>query len=630
MELIDLKIAGCGGLSLAVETVGDGGARPCLLETRADAVIYLGTICDFEGKPREWVEIRVQEISGIEGKLESAARDITGPMLDKRWTRMVDGHVSSDGEALVRGPWEQVHGGPIFLNAEGSALAEPAGGWKLCLDDELLAKHRLATFSETWHRYLISEGDGAKFVPLTATAPRSPATVEEEVAFTGLQAVNREAGLLMVRRLAGLKYEDFVDFISGKDFGGNQRELLRVPPVGLYKRFLEKNAHGQAWVGFIHGRSSVAERLAEVLFLKLNALRGAFEALSSSVAAQKLPYLGLSADSFGVSLAEPAAGLPFLWNHRVGLCALSSVMPLPVGPGGDQMLLPCADISRSIYRAERLTGAIEGKGRVRIRKITPADDGGFSVIEGTLQTDEGLEVSRKDVLELDLRLPKGKRFKIHGNFVSQRAAQGEHRFLSVPVALPAEVLQELEGGGVQFSEKVEFRVIPSLGPTADLFSMGVLAVRTLFNQDTPLAESVDDVLGLMHAYGHTFEANEWETGSGNLFSFVNSDKGKDWREKIGPQRVAFGVSPEDAALAIPNRLWWQVVEFAGRLFPGEMPGSFAKDFDDFEARAPERVFADPAAALDGLIENCRSLLFGNPVASREILSVIKGFSARQR
>ena len=89
-----------------------------------------------------------------------------------------------------------------------------------------------------------------------------------------------------------------------------------------------------------------------------------------------------------------------------------------------------------------------------------------------------------------------------------------------------------------------------------------------------------------------------------------------------------------AYMGVPRCEWktsgWQVVEFAGRLFPGEMPGSFAKDFDDFEARAPERVFADPAAALDGLIENCRSLLFGNPVASREILSVIKGFSARQR
>ena len=116
---------------MAVETVGDGGARPCLLETRADAVVYLGAICDFEGTPREWVEIRVQEISGIEGKLESAARDITGPMLDKRWTRMVDGHVGSDGEALVRGPWEHVHGGPVLLNAEGSALAKPTRVWKL-------------------------------------------------------------------------------------------------------------------------------------------------------------------------------------------------------------------------------------------------------------------------------------------------------------------------------------------------------------------------------------------------------------------------------------------------------------------------------------------------------------------
>lgn len=630
MELVDLKIPGSCGLAVAVEAVNPGGRRVCILETRADAVVYLGALCDPAGAPREWVEIRVQEISGIETKLDAGARDVTGSMLDQRWQRMVEGHATADREMLLRGPWEKLHGDPLFLTEAGTALAIPEGGWKLCLDDELLARHRLATFSESWHRYLVTTSGETRFVPLTASAPRSPATIEIDAAFPGLQALNPEAGLLMIRRLPGLKYEDFVDFISGKDFGANPRELLRVPPVGLYQKLLEKNAQGQAWVGFIHGRSSVTERLAEILFLKLNVLRGAFEALSASVASQKLPYLGLSADSFGVSLAEPAASLPFLWNHRISLCAVSSVMPLPVGPGGDNLLLPCAEIPRSIYRAERLTTATEGRGRVRIRKITPADDGGFSVIEGTLQTDELLEVSRKDVLELDIRLPRGKRYKIHANFVTQRAAQGENRFLSVPLPLPPEVLQELESGGAQFSEKVEFRIIPSLGPTADLFSMGVVAVRTLFMDEAPLAESVDDLLALMHAYGHTFEASEWDTGSGNLCTFINSEKGKDWRDKLGPVRVARGISAEDAVLAIPLPLWWQVIEFAGRLFPGEMAGSFAKDFDDFEARAPERVFEEPIAALDGLIENCRSLLFGNPVASREILSVIRGVQARKR
>lgn len=628
MELIDLKVPGCEGLSVAVEAVNADVSRPWVIETRADAVVYLGALCDREGAPREWVEIRVQEISGIEGKLESSSGEVTGPLLDKRWGKMAEGHAGSDREMLFRGEWERVHGPPVYLSGDGTALAE-TGGWELCTDDELLARHRLATFTESWHRYLVSE-DGTKFVPLTASAPRSPATVEPEVAFAGLQAVNREGGLMMIRKLAGLAYEDFVDFISGKDFGSDPRELLRVPPVGLYQRFVEKNAHGQAGVGFINGRSGMTERLAEVLFLKLAALRGAFGALSSAVVAQKLPYLGLSADSFGVSLAEPAPALPFLWNHRVSLNAAPSVVALPSGPGGERMLVPCAEITRSIYRANRLTAATEGRGRVRIRKITPADDGGFSVIEGTLQTDEPLEVSRKDVLELDLRFARGKRFKIHANFVSGKAVQGENRFLSLPVAVPADVLEELEKGGVQFSEKVEFRIVPGLGATADLFSMAVLAVRTLFAGPTPLAESVDDLLALTHAYGHTFEASDWDTGSGHLSTFIASEKGKSWRDKLGPARVAEGVASEDAAQAIPPRLWWQVVEFTGRLFPGESPGSFAKDFEDYDSNAPERVFTGAMEALDGLIENCRSLLFGNPVASREILSVIRGVAAKGR
>ena len=371
--------------------------------------------------------------------------------------------------------------------------------------------------------------------------------------------------------------------------------------------------------------------MAEILFLKLCALRGAFAAVSAAVASQKVPFLNLCGGSFGVSLAEPASGLPFLWNHRVSVCAASNVIPVALGVGDEEVLLSCGETTRSIYRAARLGTAAEGIARVRIRKITPPDDGGLSVIEGTLQTDEPLDASRKDLLEINLRLGRGRRLAIYGNLMSRRPVAGEIRFLSFPQKVPADILDELERGGVQFAEKVDFRVIPRLGATCDLFSLGVLAVRSLLSSgDGSLAASLDDVLSLAHAYGGTYGANDWDTGSGQLADFVGSDKGAAWRDKLGPARVAEGISGEDAAAAIPGRLWWQVVGFVGRLFPGEMPGSFCKDFDDFEARAQEGVFAAPLETLDGLIEHCRTLLFGNPVASREILSVIRAVAARHR
>src|SRR5690606_36634275 len=132
-----------------------------------------------------------------------------------------------------------------------------------------------------------------------------------------------------------------------------------------------------AGVGLIHGRSSVSERLAEVLFLKLSALRGAFAALSSAMAAQRSPFLGLRAESFAVSLAAPSPILPLLWNHRVELCAVPGVVTVPAGVCAEEVLLPCTDMPRSIYRAPRLATAMDGQARVRIRKITPPDDGGL-------------------------------------------------------------------------------------------------------------------------------------------------------------------------------------------------------------------------------------------------------------
>ena len=630
MDFIKLNVPSCNGLAVVVESLRKESLRPVVLETYVDGVVYLGVILDAQDEPWEWVEIRIQETQGIADRLGTAAVSVTNLMLDEKWRRMVAGYAKFERERIFCGPWEKVHGAPCLLTADGRSLSDAAVGWELCIDDALLSRYRLATFSGTAHRYLV-DALGTQFIPLSEGAPRSPATKEFDDVFAGLVPINREGGLMMIRRISGMKYDTFVDFLGGKDFGQDLKDLLRIPPVGHYKVFLDRNSHGLAGVGYIHGKSSQAERISETLFLKLGALRGAFGALSNAVLSQRVPFLNLSADSFEVSLVEPAAGLPFLWNHRVSLSASSNVVSLALGVGDEEILMSCEETPRSIYRASRLSAELEGIARVRIRKITPPDDGGMSVIEGTLQTDETLECSRKDLLELNLRLTKGRRFAIYGNLMSQRPVNGEIRFLSLPLKVPDDVMAELERGGVQFAERLDFRVIPRLGATCDLFSMGVLAVRTLLSCGaSSLSATLDDLFGLMRAYGATLGAGDWDTGSGRLAVFVASEKGAPWRTKLGPSRLAEGLTIDDAETAIPARLWWQVVEFVGKLFPGEIPGSFSKDYDDFDSRAPERVFADPLEALDSLIEHCRTLLLGNPVASREILTIIRGLSARIR
>lgn len=538
MDFIKLNVPSCNGLAVVVESLRKEALRPIVLETFVDGVVYLGAILDALDEPWEWVEIRVQETQGIADRIGSAAVSATNSMLDEKWRRMVEGYGKFDRQRIFRGPWESVHGSPCFLTADGGALSDAAAGWILCKDDALLSRYRLATYSGTAHRYLVDEL-GTQFIPLSEGAPRSPATKEFDDVFSGLIPINREGGLMMIRRLSGLKYDAFVDFLGGKDFGQDLKNLLRSPAVGPYKVFQDKNSHGLAGVGYIYGKSSQAERISETFFLKLVALRGAFGVLSDAVFSQRVPFLNLSADSFEVSLVEPGGGLPFLWNHRVSLSASSSVVPVALGVGDEEILLSCGETPRSIYRAGRLSTEFEGIARVRIRKITPPDDGGMSVIEGTLQTDESLECSRKDLLELNLRLSKGRRFAIHGNLMSQSPVNGEIRFLSFPLKVPDDVMAELERGGVQFAERVDFRVIPRLGATCDLFSMGVLAVRTLLSCGaSSLSATLDDLFGLMRAYGATLGASDWDTGSGQLAVFVASDKGAPWRTKLGPSRLA--------------------------------------------------------------------------------------------
>ena len=237
MDFVELKAPGCSGLAVVVEPARGVAARPVVLETHPDAVVYLGAILDPAGEPWDWVEISVQETQELAEHLGSTLAPVTNPMLDRRWRKMVDGHARSDRASIFRGPWETEHPPPLFLAADGRALADPPGGWGLCRDDELLRRHRLALFSETPHRYLVDDAEG-RFVPLSKGAPRSPATVEFDEVFVGLFPINREGGLMMVRRLPGLGYEAFMDFLGGRDFGDDPRELMRAPAVGSYKGFL--------------------------------------------------------------------------------------------------------------------------------------------------------------------------------------------------------------------------------------------------------------------------------------------------------------------------------------------------------------------------------------------------------
>lgn len=623
-----VALEGIEGCLLAVAVEGSP-ASPLILDSGCDSTGYLGALLDPYGSPFEFVEIRIQETQHLLSVAE-LGETITNPQLEARWQANLSFGAKADTARIYfRGPWEHEHPAPSFFEPSSGRMAKPEEGWRLCMDDELLNSKRLAPFGESPHRYLVDAGR-SRFVPLNDAAPRSPDTLEFEEVFKGLVPINREGGLMYVRRLPQFAFSGFADFISGKSFVEEPDSLLRCPVVDPASQALLKST-GPANSGFLHSKGEPADRFAEVLFLKLSLLLDAFRRVSECVAANQTAMLGLTSESFAVHLAKPSGSLPSFWNSRVELISTPSVARIAL-PNSDEFLMaPCEQLPRSIYRTEHATSITRGVARARIRRVSPPDDLGLSIIEGTLETDELVNPSRKDLLQFDIRLTGGRRLTLLANALGSAGAENELRFLSLPVAIPEELATQSAKGGPQIVERIEFRVLPRLGTAHDLFSLGVIATRVLLhNGRVGLSESLDDLFRLSAAYSATLGGANWETGAGHLSDFIASERGREWRHKLGPSCLIFGTEPNDSMTYLPARHWWKVVEFVGKLFPGRMPGAFCNDLDDFDSRFLQRVFEAPIQALESLLDHTRSLLFDNPSTSREILDVIRNFSMKQR
>src|SRR6185503_16806084 len=110
-----------------------------LLRDLHDALVYLGCVTDAGGQVREWVELWVQNVDGLEASLPAYRETFSNASLDERWSRQAETFHTLRPAQLLRTGWESTHPLPIFLDlTQASPLhpggRDPAGPWELCRD----------------------------------------------------------------------------------------------------------------------------------------------------------------------------------------------------------------------------------------------------------------------------------------------------------------------------------------------------------------------------------------------------------------------------------------------------------------------------------------------------------------
>jgi hypothetical protein len=601
-----------------------------LLREGYDARVFLGCIVDSAGRVREWLELWVQQVGGLEKSLPAYRDAFSNFSLDARWGQEAEAFRELNPAGYVSAGWESAHPPPAFLDLAKAAPVHPAGAggqWQLCRDDQLLQQAGLPAYTTSLARYLYvpAAGGGSQLVPVTADAPESAATRPLAEAMAGVDhhlALNPEGGLMMATHFSPISFEDYMDLLGGKSWAGVEhgKRHLRLDGVyatlGDWSQAQQDNAH--LFLG-LHGQ---AGRFLETFHLKLQLLTEAFRQARTFVQKQQLPFLNLGTESFRVNLKHVGSGLPILWTAQCALVKPGNAFALPVESSEFRYFIRARSTGASIYLPEGLSAHLQSSGSVRIRKVLPPDQG-RTILEGTLVMQERLSVSPHDLLWIRLPLPSG-RLDLYGHwYAAESLAQGEVRFRTVAQQLPDSALAALRAAeGISFARS-PFEVVPLLSSPCDLYALGVLAVRSLLVDDkTTLPIALDEVLSLARQVAA--EHNSETPLGARIRSIIERDAR--YASSLGPHRLnRQGLSPDAALRLIPMELWCDTLGLLVSLFPGMGPDSVCRDFGDVPALALEAVFNRPLEDLEKLLVRSRSLIVIDWTYNQEIASAIQAF-----
>jgi len=607
------------------------GGHLVVLRDLIDAKALLGCIVDAGDRVQRWVELWIQDLEALANTVTACREALCNRVLDERWQRHFEVVQQIDGTAVVRTGWETTHPLPSYLNLAAREPIHPTDGvsgavWTLCQDDALLADKGLPPYSASLHRYLClpSEGKDSLFVPVTPEAPtnqntRTLADVTREL--RGAIPLNPGAGLMLVREFNPVGYEAFADLLSGGSWEGvlhgRSPVAAGISAIDLNEADPALPLGGRLFMGE-HGRWG---RIIETLHLKLRLLADAVSAVRWVAMQHQRPLLNLSAESFQIELGQPGRGLPFLWTARAVLADAGDAIALPIVASETRYYVRAGAASASVYRPASAGAPVRGRGTARIRKVVLGQRE-QTILEGTFETQEKVEAGHMDLLWLRLNLAEG-RVDLYAYLDPDSAlATGEIRFRTVGQKMDERGLSTLKAAEGVPHRNVPFEVVPLLSTPCDLYSLGVLAVRTLLvDNKTTLPVALDEMLSLAHQVAVDHD------GSTSLSERVHRlfDSDKRWVMSLGPQRLTHdAVAPEDAFDLVPTDLWWDTLAMIVRMFPGIGPDSACRDFGDAAVGGLHKVFDQVQADLDKLLLRTRSLIVIDWRFNREIHAVIRG------
>jgi hypothetical protein len=605
-----------------------------LLREQPGARVYLGVVCDCEGRIHDWLEIWVQTLELRDLSFSNYQERLTNHAFDLRWHTEYEMNKDGLPDAVLVTGMEKKNPSPLLIKrpAKGAAadfLPAETTPWQICKDDALLVSLGLPPYSTSPFRYLYDPAaPGPKTLYATASdAPASPQVQNVTQLFNApeIRAVfNPHAGLVRVTRLHPLPLEEHVEILEGRPWEGIVPGGARVVSTGIYAELQTWSASPKGIAFLLHGTGRLSEKLTETFFLKLSLLRDMFTEVRNYAKTQQLPLLNLTPASFRVRLENPGTPFPALWSARCLLVKPGQAHPLKIKATQQRYFIRLGRTEPSPFLPAGLGAHSFGIGSVRLRNVTTDADG--TTIEGTLVAEDYLRLDAHDLLWFKLPLA-GERLEFYAHIhTAETTGPKEARFRTVPTKLSGQLVADLQQASGSAFQKSPYEVWPLLSSPCDLYSLGIMGVRLLLaNRQSNLPVIVDECLSLARRFGKA--QPDRDSFRHQLQELLRQEP--NLLDSISPHRLLDQeLTPAQARAQMNQNLWLDAVCLLLRLFPGAGAQSYCQSFGDVSPLALETVFDQPIQELETLLLRLRSILTPSLCANEEIAQVLRQQLAR--
>lgn len=597
---------------------------PVVLREMLDARVYLGAMADRGGRIHKWLEIWVQDPSGLEGSPAAYREHLTNRVLDERWLMRVEAFDKTRGihglghTGLIRTGYEEAPAPPMFLDLLAGQPVAPVdartgNAWALCQDEALLAKQGAGGYGASLSRHVYQPAAGTDAVPFPVDMAKSdPSALGLP---KGATALNPGGGLMMVLPFCPLSYEQYVDAISGtppeSGVAGDAIVRLLAVAAGMGSGH---NANQGGWLGL----SSVdaSGRLVEALHLKLAAFAQAVQSVRAFTSAAGGPMLNVSASSFRVRIGEGSGAMPLWWTARTALVEPGEAVELPLEGTRERYFMGGRMGHVSAYSPAAQSRTFSGRGWLRLRDVLNDQNG--VILEGTLSTQDRVDTGTNDLLWLRFGVG-GQRIDAYAVVDAQSAmGKGELRVRTVAQVLEPTTVDRLRAALGAPIQDVTFELVPLLSTPCDLYALGVLAVRTLLVEGgRTLAVALDELLSL----GRELSGTDKDELLIKMEALFRDDPR--WNESLGAHRLLHDVKDSNVGMeSIPPELWRKVLLCVLRMFTGLFSFSHCKDLGDAPPGGAHRVFDPVLEELHALMVACRTLIVADFALNREVRKVV--------